>query len=109
MQCNKCQNHAVITLQHGNLCKNHFIDYFEDKVFKTINKYRLIGRTDKLCVAASGGKDSLTVLYLTKKYCERHDIPINNLFSLVIDEGIEKYRAKTVEDLELFCKEHNIP
>ena len=67
MACTKCEHKAVICLQHGNLCKSHFIDYFEEKVFKTINKYQLIGRDEKLCVAVSGGKDSLTVLYLTKK------------------------------------------
>ena len=56
MQCEKCQKKAVITLQHGSLCKPHFITYFEEKVFKTINKFRLIDRKDKICVATSGGK-----------------------------------------------------
>ena len=109
MQCNKCQNHAVITLQHGNLCKNHFIDYFEDKVFKTINKYQLIGRDEKLCVAVSGGKDSLTVLYLTKKYLEKNNIPTSNLVALAVDEGIDQYREKTLIDLKKFCAEHQVP
>ena len=43
---------------HGSLCKLHFLHYFEEKVFQTIKKYRLIDSEDKLCVAASGGKDS---------------------------------------------------
>ena len=109
MSCTKCDHKAVISLQHGNLCKNHFIDYFEDKVFKTINKYQLIGRSERLCVAVSGGKDSLTVLYLTKKYLEKNNLPANNLLALAMDEGIDQYREKTLIDLRKFCAEHAIP
>jgi tRNA-5-methyluridine54 2-sulfurtransferase len=108
MNCSKCQNKAVITLQHGALCKLHFINYFEDKVFKTINRFQMIGRNEKICVATSGGKDSLTVLYLTKKYCEKYQIPTDNLFALAIDEGIDNYRKKTLEDLKKFCNTHNV-
>ncbi|MEK6939139.1 MAG: TIGR00269 family protein [Nanoarchaeota archaeon] len=110
MQCTKCSNNAVINLQHGNLCKHHFIDYFEEKVFKTINKYQLIGRNEKLCVAVSGGKDSLTVLYLTKKYLEKNNIPVDdNLVALAVDEGIDNYREHTLVDLKKFCSEHAVP
>ena len=79
MACSKCDNKAIIALQHGNLCKKHFINYFEDKVFKTINRFQLLGRNEKVCVAASGGKDSLTVLYLTKKYLEKNGLPTDRL------------------------------
>jgi tRNA-5-methyluridine54 2-sulfurtransferase len=107
MECQKCARKAVISLQHGSLCKGHFITYFEEKVFKTIKKYRLIDREDTICVAASGGKDSLTVLYLTKKYLELNDFS-NTLFALVIDEGIANYREHTIKDLEEFCNNYNI-
>jgi tRNA-5-methyluridine54 2-sulfurtransferase len=109
MPCTKCEEKAVMTLQHGNLCKTHFITYFETKVFKTINRFQLIGRNEKLCIATSGGKDSLTVLYLTKKYLKKYDIPSENLFALAVDEGIKDYREKTLVDLEKFCKEHQVP
>mgnify|MGYP001598019873 CR=1 FL=1 len=108
MLCHKCPEKAVIELQHGALCRNHFINYFEDKVFKTIKKYQLIERKDKLCVAASGGKDSLTVLHLTKKYLEKNNLDTNNLFALVIDEGIANYRQHTIEDLKLFCQKEEV-
>ncbi|MBI2573327.1 TIGR00269 family protein [Candidatus Woesearchaeota archaeon] len=108
MQCSQCTQKAVIELQHGPICKIHFIDYFEERVFKTINRFHLINRDDKLCVAASGGKDSLSVLYLVKKYCQKHQIPTENLFALVVDEGIKGYRSTTLKDLEVFCKQHKI-
>lgn len=109
MHCHKCINSAVISLQHGPICKKHFINYFEDKVFKTINKYQLIGRKEYICVATSGGKDSLTVLYLTKKYLQKYNLPIENLFALAIDEGINNYRKKTLSNLKQFCKELHVP
>lgn len=108
MNCHKCPEQAVITLQHGSLCKSHFLSYFEEKVFKTIKKFKLLKRNDNICVAASGGKDSLTVLYLTKKHLQKQNMN-NNLFALVIDEGIADYREKTIEDLKKFCQEQNIP
>ncbi|MBI2666179.1 TIGR00269 family protein [Candidatus Woesearchaeota archaeon] len=111
MNCHLCQKNptkAVIILQHGALCKSHFLHYFEERVFKTINKYRLIERNDRLCVAASGGKDSQTVLYLTKKYLENYKIPAT-LEALAIDEGIDGYREKTLVDLKQFCKKLNVP
>ncbi|MBT3721428.1 TIGR00269 family protein [archaeon] len=109
MQCLKCQQKAVLKLQHGYLCKIHFIDYFEKKVFKTINKYKLISRTDVVCVATSGGKDSLTLLYTLKKYFERNQYDLNNLQALVIDEGIKGYRDTTIKILKKFCKKHKVP
>lgn len=108
MKCVHCPKPAVISLQHGALCKIHFISYFEDKVIKTMNKYQMIEREDTICVATSGGKDSLTVLYLTKKYCEKYDIPLTKIRALAVDEGIAQYREKTLVDLQKFCTEHSI-
>ena len=109
MKCIKCEKQAIIELQHGSICKEHFINYFEKKVFKTINKYKLISRDDVVCVAASGGKDSLTVLYLLKKYFEKNNFNIQNLKALSIDEGIGGYRNVTLKYLKMFCNEHSIP
>jgi tRNA-5-methyluridine54 2-sulfurtransferase len=102
-----CVSKPVIKLQHGELCSTHFLDYFEERVFKTINKYRMINRDDKLCVAVSGGKDSLTVLYLVGKYIKKYKMPAT-IEALCIDEGIANYRGKTITDLREFCKEFNV-
>lgn len=107
MNCLKCSSKAVITLQHGDLCKNHFLNFFEERVFSTINTYQMIRRGDKIAVAVSGGKDSLTVLYLTKKYLNRYNVPAE-LQALCIDEGIAEYREKTIADLKQFCREQEI-
>jgi len=105
MKCSKCELKAVYQGQNQYLCKNHFLSYFESKVFKTIKKYKLFDSTDTVCVAASGGKDSLAVLYLTMKYCKKYSI---HFFALAIDEGIKGYRDKTLDDLRLFCSRYEI-
>lgn len=106
--CSKCNRKAVILLQHGSLCDKHFLNYFEDKVFKTIKKYRMLGREEKICVAASGGKDSTAALYLTKRFFQDNNYNLKNLFALLIDEGITTHRDGSLRNLEKFCRKEKI-
>ena len=113
MGCNDITNNCtkktdLIVLQHGELSSQEFLQYFEKKVFKTIRKYKLINRGEKICVAASGGKDSTAVLYLIKKYFQRYGIPLENLFAIVIDEGIERHRDESLKNLKKFCADEEI-
>ncbi|MDD9953887.1 MAG: 7-cyano-7-deazaguanine synthase [Candidatus Woesearchaeota archaeon] len=100
MQCSKCKEPAVIS--EPARCKKHFLADFEQKVKDTIERFQLLQKGQKIAVAASGGKDSLTIMVLLKKWYE-------NVTAITIDEGIEGYRAKTMEDLQRVCKEQNIP
>lgn len=104
---NCCIEKPVISLYSGEkLCKNHFTEYFENKVFKTIRQYGLIGKSENLGVAISGGKDSLTVLHILNKLSkENPKIKIN---AIAIDEGIAGYRDKTLETAKKFCEGNNI-
>ena len=104
MSCKLCNIEPIYKLPNKTLCKRCFIKYFEEKVFKTIRKFNLFELDDKLVVATSGGKDSISVLYLTHKYLKRKNLQ-KNISALAIDEGIEGYRAETLEFLEKFCKD----
>lgn len=100
MRCSKCKGEAVSSWP--KLCKNHFIQWFEQKFYSTIKKYGLIKKDDKILCAASGGKDSTAMLYLiNKKYA--------NVTALAVNEGIAGYRQRTLADLSKFCKLQGIP
>ncbi len=107
MVCKNCINNPVIKLTNNDvsLCKGHFIRYFEKKVMKTIAGFSLIKPNEKIGVAVSGGKDSLTVLHILSLVKEKKPIEIE---ALLIDEGIKDYRDKTILDAKKFCNEHKI-
>lgn len=99
---------AVFKMQNGKLLnKIEFINYFEQKVFKTIKKFNLFEKDDTYVVAVSGGKDSITVLYLAQKYLKRKNLH-KNLIALAINEGIEDYREHTLDFLKEFCKDLDV-
>ena len=107
MSCKNCLARPVFTtLNHEKLCKNCFIKYFEKKVYKTITKHKMIEYGEKIGVGLSGGKDSVTTLYLLQKFFEEKG---NKIVAIAIDEGIHGYRGKTLEEAQAFCKEHGIP
>ncbi len=104
---NCCNEKSIFQLHSGEkLCKNHFTEYFENKVFKTIRQFELIGKEENIGVALSGGKDSLTVLHILNKLSkENPKIKIN---AVAIDEGIAGYRDKTLEKAQEFCNKNGI-
>lgn len=105
---NCCNKNPVIELSGSKkLCKKHFTEYFENKVFKTIKQFDLIGKEENLGIALSGGKDSLTVLHILNKLSKRNKkIKIT---AILIDEGIKNYRDKTIITAKEFCSKNDIP
>jgi tRNA(Ile)-lysidine synthase TilS/MesJ len=95
----KCNCGAQRISERG-LCKEHFCEWFKETVNKTIDGYKMIKQGERVLVAASGGKDSLTLLDILS---ERFDCT-----ALCIDEGLANYREHTIEDLERFCAERKI-
>ena len=104
---NCCDEKPVIALgAKEKLCKKHFMEYFEGKVFKTIRQFELLDKSENLGVAISGGKDSLTVLSILNKIALQN--PRIKLQAIAIDEGIAGYRDKTLETAKKFCDERKI-
>ncbi|MBW6451567.1 MAG: TIGR00269 family protein [DPANN group archaeon] len=104
LKCN-CGKDAVIYRKYEGraLCRKHFFESVESTIRKTIRQNSLIERHDKLCIALSGGKDSILTLYfLNKLFLKRDDLEI---FAVIIDEGIKGYRNKSLVSSKKFCKE----
>ncbi|WP_297898915.1 TIGR00269 family protein [Methanobrevibacter sp.] len=95
--CTKCGNPKVIInrKQSGqSLCKECFIESIRRKAIKTIKKEKLLEKGDKVLVALSGGKDSVTLLDILDTFRKRNIIDI---CAVTVDEGIEGYRNEGVE------------
>ncbi|KZX11565.1 TIGR00269 family protein [Methanobrevibacter curvatus] len=110
--CSKCGNPKVIIhrKQSGqHLCKECFIENIRKKVLKTIRKENLINKGDKVLVALSGGKDSVTVLDILY---DLYKCNIIKLVAVTIDEGIDGYRNDGVEIAKDFASnlkiEHHV-
>ncbi len=100
MKCSKCSNKGIYHKQEVVLCKEHFQKMFEEEFRKNLP---LLKDYDNIGVGVSGGKDSLTLLYLCKKI-----LPEKKIVGICIDEGISNYREQTLERLRKYCEEWNI-
>ncbi len=99
--CSFCNQKAIYCYKGKCYCKKHFIEYFEKKVLDTIKKYNLINKGERVGVAVSGGKDSISLLYFLNKYKEELGIEVVGIH---IDEGIEGYRPILTEYLKKVSK-----
>jgi len=77
------------------LCKRCFTKSIEEKVRATIAKYNMLGYDDRIAVAISGGKDSLSLLHILAKI--ERDYPKASLFAVTVDEGIREYRDRSLK------------
>ena len=97
MQCSKCGNPKVIYKREQSgqiLCKDCFIESIEKKVNQTVKKEKLLEKGDKVLVALSGGKDSVTTLQILDSFRQRNIIDI---CAVTVDEGIANYRQEGVD------------
>jgi uncharacterized protein (TIGR00269 family) len=79
-----------------------FVRNFERTVRRTIRDHNLLDhKKDKVVVAVSGGKDSLTALYLLHKF--KYDVE-----ALMIDLKIGSWSKINRENTEKFCKKYGI-
>lgn len=102
-----CPAEAKMTLAYGphHYCAEHFTEYFERRVTKTVRKFKLLKRGEKVGIGVSGGKDSLCLAYHLGKYYAKS----NELLALMIDEGIEGYRDRALAVAKKYCDEWKIP
>jgi uncharacterized protein (TIGR00269 family) len=99
MKCEQCSTTAIIS--NPCLCAQHFDTFILQTTQDTIARFSLFDKDTTICVAVSGGKDSLALLdvltrlgYITK--------------GLFIDEGIAGYREYSREDLDAYSNANNI-
>jgi len=88
------------------LCRKCFVRSVEEKVRATIAKYKMLEFDDKIAVAVSGGKDSVSLLHILAKM--ERDYPRASLVAVTIDEGIKGYRDEALKIAAENCKKLGI-
>lgn len=107
MNCDRCENVAVYSRKYSgeNFCSECFSDTILRKTAKTISKYNMIKNDELVCVAVSGGKDSLALLHILEKMSKNHNF---RLKVVTIDEGIPGYRNEALDIVNSFCSKINV-
>jgi tRNA-5-methyluridine54 2-sulfurtransferase len=106
MKCTICGEKASVNMRehHLALCKAHFVEWVPAQVERSTKKYSLFTHEEKILVAVSGGKDSLSLWDIL----HRLGYQTEGLYiCLGIDEGID-YSANSQQLAEKFAAEHGL-
>ena len=94
--CARCGGRAVFTRRYSgeSLCPACFRESIVEKTRKTISKYHMFSPGERVAVAVSGGKDSLSLLkVLSTLYPPQR----NRVVAISVDEGVAGYRDEALE------------
>jgi cytoplasmic tRNA 2-thiolation protein 1 len=84
-----------------SLCTSCFKETTVEKVRRTISKHHLLVPGQRVGVAVSGGKDSLSLLKIMHELNgDRYE-----LVALTVDEGVKGYRDEAIEHVRTLCLE----
>ncbi|KAJ4424962.1 cytosolic thiouridylase subunit Ctu1 [Gnomoniopsis sp. IMI 355080] len=109
--CALCRTERALIKRPKNymkLCKQCFIQIFEDEVHHTIISSNLFYPGEKVAIGASGGKDSTVLASVLKTLNERHSYGLD-LVLLSIDEGIKGYRDDSLETVKRNAVQYDMP
>jgi len=87
VRCRKCDQKAVINMRQHKLalCKAHYLEWLPEQTQRFIEKYLMFAPQERLLVAVSGGKDSLSLWDILWRLGYQAD---GLYIGLGIDEGI---------------------
>ncbi len=88
------------------LCKRCFAGSIDEKVRATIAKYKMLNYNDRVAVAVSGGKDSISLLQILSKMERKY--PRATLVAVTVDEGIRGYRDEALKIAASNCMKLDI-
>lgn len=97
-RCTLCKRRDAVYMRAYSgekLCSKCFMGSIEDKVKATIAKYEMFQPNDKIMVAVSGGKDSVTLLHVLANI--EKNFPKASLCAVTVDEGIKGYRDEALK------------
>ncbi|MEM4569369.1 MAG: TIGR00269 family protein [Thermofilaceae archaeon] len=102
-RCSVCGAKAITRLSYAKLylCSDHFLHFFESRVLGSIQAMGMFQRGERVVVAVSGGKDSLSLLHFLSKFKDLLGI---DLIAVLIDEGIRGYRSEKIAAARFYAR-----
>jgi len=106
MKCRKCGEKASVNMRQHKLalCKAHYLEWVPEQTERFIKKYNMFTREEKILVAVSGGKDSLSLWDILIRLGYHAD---GLYLGLGIDGGIN-YSHESQRLTEKFANEHTL-
>ena len=109
--CSRCDRDSLVHQPYSglHLCGTHLVESVRKRVSKSLRKQLILpknsiksmGRPFRVLIAISGGKDSAILLYFLHSILgSRRDV---ELIAGVVDEGIDGYRAPSIDCAEKLC------
>ena len=104
MRCRKCKGKAVLDIprHHTAFCKECLTEFVCAQVERAVAEERMFTTADRVLVAVSGGKDSLSLLNILRKLGYQAD-------AFYVDLGIGEYSRQSKEKVERYTSTHGIP
>lgn len=105
--CSRCGGKPFYTRRYSGetLCAACFKDSIVDKTRRTVSKYKMISPGERVAVAVSGGKDSLSLLQvLVTLYGPKR----NPIIAISVDEGVAGYRDEALEHARSLTRELDV-
>lgn len=106
MKCRRCEKKAAIHMRQHKLalCTEHYLDWIPEQTERFIKKYRMFTHDEKILVAVSGGKDSLSLWDILVRLGYQAD---GLYLGLGIDSGIN-YSHESQRLTEKFASANNL-
>jgi uncharacterized protein (TIGR00269 family) len=108
-KCTACKRREPFfhrTYSGERLCKKCFAESIETKVRAVVVKYKMLSYSDRVAVAVSGGKDSISLLHVLADMERKY--PRASLVAVTVDEGIHGYRDEAMEIAAETCRKLGI-
>ncbi len=94
--CTRCGGRPFYTRRYSGetLCAPCFKESIIEKTMRSVVRHQMIRRGDRVGVAVSGGKDSLSLLKILHTLKDRHG---GELVAISVDEGVKGYRDEALK------------
>jgi len=109
LRCSLCGRQAAYSRRYAGvfLCDRCLVKSVERRFRRSVAEHSLISPGEKIALAVSGGKDSVSCMHMLADYCKNKNC---ELVTVTVDEGIKGYREKSIpiarENAELLGVQH---